>query len=368
MNSRYGSMMSSLGCLTLVAGIILTVIYLYLGQYSAAFAMLAVFILLTAIFFGLMSSIAKRKKAKQIQYLQTIQPSFPFQETHSFISSDVWTKIAIDEEKEKICIWQAHTDEQYINTQTPYQIYEYTFNDILACEMSENDVSIGTVARESEKAKTFLNGLFTEEDGSIIGGQNTTTQPKNSTEVNSLELKIIVNDFSKPYHVIRFYKYDPDVGMAKIDPKHPTYDEYINTMRKWYMRMNYIIKSGSLDEMDESKDDNLARGLDVETYVGDVEILETADPAFTQSQVMETDVGDKEMVDPSDQRKREVDFTETSLYQFEQLLAKETKESAGDLLEQNEEEAKEQASKEDESPLSDFEKFLEENRRKQHRN
>ncbi|MEK3889517.1 hypothetical protein [Bacillus sp. FSL K6-3431] len=264
MTSSKSTWFNNLGCSSILIGITILIIAMIAGKTGIGFALIGFFFCLSIGFFIASTSLEKANKEKQKKYIETIRPTDQsFHETQAFTSFDALTRIAIDEKRASFCIWQPTFETKKSNKSIHYDVHQYSYSDLLAIEMSENDVSIGTVSRSSQSAREWLDGLLTEEDRTIVGGQS--EHQKSANTISSMELKLIVKDLTLPLHIIHFYKYISGTGDSILKTETPAYQSHLNELRHWYILLNFIIKEA--DKIDDQTSTEIIE--EIETVLDD---------------------------------------------------------------------------------------------------
>ncbi|MFD1708780.1 hypothetical protein ACFSCZ_19070 [Siminovitchia sediminis] len=239
-----GTQNEGVGCIASILFLIVSILAFIKGYTSVGWLILIPILLLNLISFLRYSKGLKRNKEGLMKQLDDLKPeTSSFRATQEFTSSNFLTKIAVDEEKERICIWgpQDRSTSKAL-AGMPYTAFEYDYSDILAVEMSEDGVSLGTKVSETETARNLLDGFISPVDGTFIGGSRPADQPKK--HVDSLDLTIVVNHQARPLHFINFYKYVAEGGQAKLKKDSAEYKKHMNALRHWYMLMSFIIEKG----------------------------------------------------------------------------------------------------------------------------
>ncbi|MGP1544906.1 MAG: hypothetical protein ACTTI1_01040 [Prevotella intermedia] len=103
--------------------------------------------------------------------------------------------IKIDEGNEKIYF--------VISDLTDYTIKEYSFSDILSCEVMLDDNSIYQKSTLRTVGGALVGGALLGGAGAIIGGLSGASQKKSN--IKKAELKITVKDISNPNYKFEFY-------------------------------------------------------------------------------------------------------------------------------------------------------------------
>lgn len=239
MPTKISRFLIGLGCLSPMVGIGFLVYFIFLkAALNGLYSVLSLFLLM--IFFILLATkIEEKRKEKQKNFLLTFKPEVDgFQETQSFISFDLLSKIAMDANKECLYLWAPENNDAKAQKNVyygmPYQVLTYKYSDILAVEMFENKIPISTVSRRSKSARFLLDGLEIATDTDPLQMEQT----KNK-ELTKIELKLTVNDSIKPIHLIRFY-FDPHKSLRKESIE---YQSIQNDLQHWFTALHLIIKN-----------------------------------------------------------------------------------------------------------------------------
>lgn len=240
------------GCITSILALFASFILFIKGYTLIGWIFLAPTLLLNFISFLRYSKGIKRNKMELLKQLESLKPkTSSFKATQDFTSSDLLSKIAIDEQAKRISIWGPEDPEtSKALAGMPYKTFEYEFEDILAVEMSEDGVSLGTKTSRSTKARSLLDGFLSKVDGTFIGASR--PPEKTKKHVTSLDLTIIVNDSARPLHTINFYRFTGEGSQAQVKKGTPAYQEKINKLRHWYMLFSLVMEEankGSFEDL-----------------------------------------------------------------------------------------------------------------------
>ena len=186
---------------------------------------------------GIGSELEQKQKRKQLEFLNTFQPDqFDFQKHKSFTSYDLLTKIAIDEQRQKVYIWGPEPkkvgDIKKAYAGMPYIIHTYNYSDIVAIILKEDNRRTASVQRDTHFAHFLLNKLK-EEDAS----KNNATHPP-VDKISSMDLEIVVDNKTGQRHLIRFY-HTPYIYIRKDTPE---YRAYFRERQEWFEKLNVIIE------------------------------------------------------------------------------------------------------------------------------
>ncbi|MBS4206546.1 hypothetical protein [Bacillus sp. FJAT-50079] len=236
------------GCLVPSIGLALMIFFLTNGNVLTGILIIFISILLSIFLF---SSLAVKDHIlkEHEKYLLTFLPlDKDFKETQSFISSDALTRIAYDESGKRIGILAPIEKHVKLTTQTykkmPYDVFLYDYSDLLAVEISENGFPIATATRRSSAAR-FLLEIDLRKEYEENFGKRATSQfiPE---RIETMVLKILVNDPAKPIHMIRFFGNQTTGVLHKFNSE-LKYRQHINEMRQWFVIMNNAMKDADKD-------------------------------------------------------------------------------------------------------------------------
>lgn len=154
-----------------------------------------------------------------------------------FFSANL-SRIAIDEQNKKIAIWKADGDSDPKNPTC--QTYVYRFDEILEVELIENGQTITRTSRGSQIAGVAVGGALLGGVGAVIGGLSGSTT--SSDTIKNVDLKIVVNDFKKPFHKLRMLDSVLDMNGSELQRGTPLYDLHMEKVFHWHSILAYIIK------------------------------------------------------------------------------------------------------------------------------
>lgn len=186
-------------------------------------------------------------KKVRIKAMDAVNPSInEFKESQSFISHNHETKIAIDEEKKRVCIW---TIQQPVLKNT-FNAAVYDYSDVLSVEIIKGNKMVTSTSRTSQVGGALLGGVLAGGVGAVIGGLSGSTTT--TEDLNPIDLGIVVNDFNNPYYKINFYT-PPTVLKDAVDQSYMD-NTAMPACKKWYSILSYLIKE--TDKMDNKKTHN----------------------------------------------------------------------------------------------------------------
>lgn len=323
MTSKTSDWLAGTGCLLGFSGIGLLIYFIINGNTKMGIILIVLFWVFALILLNKAHNRDELMKEKQKRYISTFRPNEIFKETQAFTSPDLLTRIAYDEELKRICIWAPQSQSGDPITKVfqnlPYEVYEYHFGDILAAEISEDGYPIAAAFRDSPSAIQLLEGIFKEEYDAINESIHNRQEPM---KISSMELKLIVNDLTKPIHRIPFY-----VG-GSLNKDTPKYRGLLSEMRQWHIIIKFALNEA--DKMELGGTETLSRKNEMETQ----EALETGgitdEQESTQPNYLETEM--EETVQPNVEKMPAV-FQPTegdTLSDFEKLLETNKRKQFGD--------------------------------------
>lgn len=236
MSTKLSNFFVALGCLSMLVGGAFFIYFLINKSIGTAFLYASISFILMIILAVIGSQIDEKRKRKHKEYLLTLQPTEKqFQETQTFVSFDLLSKIAMDEQNERIYLWAPEKRSvqslKDISYRMPYQLFSYAYAEILAVEVVESGASIRMNSRRSQSSKFFLDGLqpITED----FLKEQTDEQP-----AYSIMLKLILKDRVKPIHLIQFY-----ADSAKSPNKNSEiYQKVLKDLEHWFTVLHFIMK------------------------------------------------------------------------------------------------------------------------------
>lgn len=249
MPTKLSNFLIGIGCFSLVIGIGFFFYFLINKSILTAFLYVISSLFILIIFASFSAAAENKRKEQQKNLISTFQPNDKdFQETQSFISFDLLSKVTMDEKHKRIYLWTPENKDiqmlKNVYYGMPYQLFTYEYSDILAIELLEDNTLISTISRRSKSAFFLLDGLQTI--------QAKAPGEPSIKKVHAIELKIIVNDRVKPIHIIRFYS-DPTTSLQKGSAE---YQKVQNDIEHWVTVLNLIIKEADQEEGVHHNDKN----------------------------------------------------------------------------------------------------------------
>ncbi|MFE4525636.1 SHOCT domain-containing protein [Cytobacillus firmus] len=182
-----------------------------------------------------------------------------FNITQEFISPNLESYIALDENNKKVCIIENKHDNVAELSQTlskyDYKSYVFAFKDILQSEILEDGATITKTSRGSQIGGALLGGVLAGGVGAVIGGLSGSSS--STTEVKKIQLQVIVNDRIKSFHRVTF------MSAETLLPKDSViYKNANNKITHWHNLISHLINRVDQDDKKEislHKDTNEGR-------------------------------------------------------------------------------------------------------------
>lgn len=105
-----------------------------------------------------------------------------------------WGLIAFDNQKKLIAVKESESSKE---------IKVYPYDKIFGCEIIVNDQRVFKRDLNSIISRSLWGNFLAGDTGAIIGG--ITTEQREEIQISSLEFKIFIKDFNKPYYFFRLY-------------------------------------------------------------------------------------------------------------------------------------------------------------------
>ena len=322
------------GCFTQIFGIILLGILFYNRSFAlGTFAIVSSFVVMLLLV-GSGVQLEQKQKGEQLEFLRSFQPDQFDKKTKSYTSYDLLTKIAIDEQRQLVYIWTPDQKKAGVIKKAyagmPYIIHTYSYSEIAAIILKEENHRTAVVQRDTHSAHFLLNKLKEEEDE-----KNKFTKPP-VDKVSSMELEVIVDDTTAKRHVIRFYH----VPYLYIRKDSPEYKAYFRERQECFTKLQVII-----EQQNEA-------ALKIERPI------EAVEPALVTVPVPSVE-------DTAEKTKIVVDLNTT---EYSLQLHEESKDYTQSELIQTDLKTEQAQEEPIEKPLSYFEQLVEKNRRQLHGN
>lgn len=155
-----------------------------------------------------------------------------FHASHSFISADGLSGIAVDDEQKKLCL---------IGDTAAYKIISY--RDLLAFDVIQNGVSVTKTARASQAATAVLGGLMFGGIGALTGAL--TSKTVTHKKIKGVDLKLTINDITNPIFFLNFQNVEVAAG-GRI------HSAAMERVDEWVGRLSVLVRLA--DDEDRSRE------------------------------------------------------------------------------------------------------------------
>jgi hypothetical protein len=197
-----------------------------------------IWILIFFVFYLIFAYASKQVKADQ-KFLDNVDLKFAsiddFTITKKVIGRDRKTGLAIDLDRNKICLIN--------NVSGQASLKVILYKDIIACELYENGNTITERSRANQVGGVLVGGILLGGAGAIIGGLSGKT--KTTGTVETIELRLIINDAEKPIHDVIFVNFELDKGgvLGK-----GLYKDIMREARYWHGLIEVLIKRADIED------------------------------------------------------------------------------------------------------------------------
>lgn len=231
-STKMTQLLTGIGCLLPIFAIGFS-IYAFIKGFGFIGFLLSVFIFFIGLgFLGHSKTVEDRTIAKQKETLLSLNREIAdVEKMPTIISSDVLTRLSIDNEHKQLYIWIAEDDngKPLIKPKTgmQYKLLTYLFSDLIAAAVVENrSVEMSTCKSVKEPLHTFIAKLPPIEMSEV-----------QKNHVKLMELVIQLADEKYPFIPIHFFNepYNP------LSKKLPRYNVLLKDMHMWYSDLEKII-------------------------------------------------------------------------------------------------------------------------------
>lgn len=280
-------LLTGIGCLLPIFAIGFS-IYAFIKGFGFIGFLLSVFIFFIGLgFLGHSKTVEDRNIVKQKETLLSLNREIAdVEKMPTIISSDVLTRLSIDNEHKQFYIWIAEDDngKPLIKPKTgmQYKLLTYLFSDLIAAAVVENrSVEMSTCKSVKEPLHTFISKLPPIE---MSEGQK--------NHVKLMELVIQLADEKYPFIPIHFFNepYNP------LSKKLPRYNVLLKDMHMWYSDLEKIInQSGASSEQLTSGREASVLLKKKSKEVASVSAKKEPEPQVVASVPLEKGLGPKEV-------------------------------------------------------------------------
>lgn len=184
-----------------------------------------IILLVTLLFLAVINSFLKSKRKKTLinSQLNKIQEFTPNQ---VLLNSDITNGIAVDNNREKICIFS-------ISKKNKLSSSVYHSQDIFSVEIIEDGDCITSTSRGSQVAGLAIGGVLLGGVGAVVGGLS--GKKKESKKVSQVDLNVTLNNLSNPVNTISL------LALPSFKTSEP-YKIAIKSAKKWEAIIAILIK------------------------------------------------------------------------------------------------------------------------------
>ena len=186
--------------------------FFYKGWKNEPYNWIIAFILLIPLYFGYHKEM-KDKEDFQSKVNATINNISDFKVDQIFVPMNLNNPILLlDESRKKIgLLYRLNEKFGYSEKLTPI-IFSHT--DIISADVLQDGVNVITTSRSSQIGGAIVGGVLLGGAGAVIGGLSGKKQSK--TEIKTIELKIVFDNFRNPIHMIQFFPNDNEGAEAAL--------------------------------------------------------------------------------------------------------------------------------------------------------
>lgn len=188
-----------------------------------------IILLVTLLFLAVINSSLKSKRKKTLinSHLNKVQEFTPSQ---VLLNSDITNGIAVDNNREKICIFS-------ISKKNKISSSIYHSQDILSVEIIEDGDCITSTARGSQVAGLAIGGVLLGGVGAVVGGLS--GKKKESKKISQVDLNVTINKLSNPINTFSLLTLP---SFRKSEP----YKTAIESAKKWEAIIAILIKRADM--------------------------------------------------------------------------------------------------------------------------
>lgn len=243
MSTKSASIFLVLGCLSFIIGGLVFIFLLFTKGIGIALLYGFFFFILMIVFVAVFGTIDSTNQKKQRNLLLSLRPQDQnFNNSLSFASADLLTRITTDQVNERLYIWTPK--EKNIATLgdvkpgMSYSLATFNHSDILAVEYLEDETVVKQLKRPSPLAESWL-----EKSSDLKNSQ--VDQEASEDKIHTISLKIFVKNETTGTYTINFY-HNSVFGLRKKDDE---YKKIQVELQKWLTLFQEIIKK--VDRQDE---------------------------------------------------------------------------------------------------------------------
>lgn len=232
-----------LGCLSFIIGGLVFVFLLFTNSIGIALLYGFLFLISMIVFVAVFGTIDSTNQKKQRNLLLSLRPHDQnFNDSLSFASADLLTRITTDQVNERLYIWTPKEKDLAtlgdVKPGMPYKLATFHHSDILAVEYVEDDTVLKQLKRQSPVAESWLEKLSEMKNTQV-------DQEASEDRIHIISLRLLVKDEVTPTYTINFY-HNAVFGLRKKDDE---YKKIQVELQEWLTLFQEII--GKADRQGE---------------------------------------------------------------------------------------------------------------------
>lgn len=216
MSSRHSNFIGYVGCSFIPIGIGLLIFLITIGQLGIGIVLLIVLLVISIAFMARASELEDANRERYKNYIASFRPEIEgFTETQVISPDSLLTRIALDEQKKRVCIWLPNDPTMKLpQKEMTFQVFSYEFADIQAVEM-------------------IINEQYTLE-------KRTGSAPSMEPEtITSLQLQITA---AHTTHTLIFYEATMKNGHIQLKRGTNAYQKQLKTLEQGFSLMKELIR------------------------------------------------------------------------------------------------------------------------------
>lgn len=168
-------------------------------------------------------------EAKQKKGLEAALQSIPgFNAQYWLVSVDGHTGVAIDGDSRQVCLMSSYAQ---VN-----QHRLVPFSAVISSSVEENGDVITSTSRGGQLARAAVGGVLLGGVGAVVGAL--TASQRQKRRINSVELKVVVDDLARPVHTLTLQSTPGDSGGM-------VHTAAIRQASEWQSRFESVMRQGA---------------------------------------------------------------------------------------------------------------------------
>lgn len=317
MDNRFFNIFASIGCSTFILGMVLFIILLLKGQIGTGIISVLVISIASFILFIIGNENLEKNKRNYKKYIASFRPEgAPMNETRVFEPDSLLARLAINEDTEHICLWEPEN----FSVKKPLKDLRFNVSRFVYSEIEQVELLINQQ----------LAALYPSNEDDLI----VIEEPD---QINELQLNIRA---AGTRHRLLFYQIDTTLLHSPLKKDTPIYDKQLKVIKECFFIVREMIELSSNPVRKREDQSQMNVTIADEAALPSQEIQIEGDPFARFADVIH-------QIKEKQKRLEEARMLE--------------EEQAHQLLEQTGENQFKES-----DTLSEFEKFLEQNKQKQH--